>query len=343
MYDQQGLPAPRGRRLALAAVLVVVALSALYVLLPAIAGLQRTWSRIAHGDALWLIVAAGLEVLSFASYVVAFRAIFGGRQSPVGWRESYRITMAGVVGTRLLASAGIGGIVLTMWALGRLGMALREAAARTATLLVVLYGIYMATLVVGGIGLRTGLLEGPATFGLTIVPALFGGAVIVLALAAMRFAATLETVAARFEAASGGAARWVRAAVTTTPAALSSGLRGALSLVQARSPALPAAFGWWAFDIATLVACMKAFGGSAPVSVVVMAYFVGMLANTLPVPGGIGAVEGGMIGALIAFGVNSGLAIVAVLSYRVFAFWLPIAPGALAYFQLLRAPRVHDP
>lgn len=67
-----------------------------------------------------------------------------------------------------------------------------------------------------------------------------------------------------------------------------------------------------------------------------MSYFVGMLANTLPVPGGIGAVDGGMIGALIGFGVEPGLAIVGVLSYRLFAFWLPIAPGVVAYVQLLR-------
>jgi putative heme transporter len=67
-----------------------------------------------------------------------------------------------------------------------------------------------------------------------------------------------------------------------------------------------------------------------------MAYFVGMLANTLPVPGGLGAVDGGMIGALIGFGVDASLAIVAVLTYRLFAFWLPIAPGVIAYLQLLQ-------
>jgi uncharacterized protein (TIRG00374 family) len=70
--------------------------------------------------------------------------------------------------------------------------------------------------------------------------------------------------------------------------------------------------------------------------VIVCAYFVGMLANTIPLPGGVGAVEGGMIGALIGFGVDSDLAIVGVLSYRFFAFWLPIVPGAIAYTQLLR-------
>jgi hypothetical protein len=43
-----------------------------------------------------------------------------------------------------------------------------------------------------------------------------------------------------------------------------------------------------------------------------------------------------MIGALLAFGVSPAHAIVGVLGYRVIAFWLPIAPGAVAYFQLRR-------
>jgi uncharacterized protein (TIRG00374 family) len=69
---------------------------------------------------------------------------------------------------------------------------------------------------------------------------------------------------------------------------------------------------------------------------VTQAYFVGLLANLLPLPGGIGGVDGGMIGALIAFGVDGGQAVVAVLVYRGFAFWLPTLPGAIAYLQLRR-------
>ena len=67
-----------------------------------------------------------------------------------------------------------------------------------------------------------------------------------------------------------------------------------------------------------------------------MSYFVGMLANTLPLPGGIGGVDGGMIGAFTAFGVDVELSVVAVLAYRAFAFWLPTLPGAVAYLQLRR-------
>jgi uncharacterized protein (TIRG00374 family) len=61
-----------------------------------------------------------------------------------------------------------------------------------------------------------------------------------------------------------------------------------------------------------------------------------MLANTLPLPGGVGGVDGGMIGAYVAFGVDPAAAILAVLAYRFVAFWLPIAPGALAFGSLRR-------
>jgi uncharacterized protein (TIRG00374 family) len=67
-----------------------------------------------------------------------------------------------------------------------------------------------------------------------------------------------------------------------------------------------------------------------------MAYFVGMVGNLLPLPGGIGGVEGGMIGAFAAFGVDFNLSYVAVLAYRGISFWLPTIPGAIAYFQLRR-------
>ena len=63
---------------------------------------------------------------------------------------------------------------------------------------------------------------------------------------------------------------------------------------------------------------------------------MGLLGNLLPLPGGIGGVDGGMIGALVAFGVARRLAVPAVLVYRLFAFWLPSIPGAIAYFQLRR-------
>ena len=111
-------------------------------------------------------------------------------------------------------------------------------------------------------------------------------------------------------------------------------MRTAIDLVRSRDPYLLGAVAWWGFDISVLWACFHAFGLSPPKGVIIMSYFLGMLGNTLPLPGGIGGVDGGMIGAFTAFGVNVEGAVVAVLAYRAFAFWLPTLPGAVAYLQL---------
>jgi uncharacterized protein (TIRG00374 family) len=317
---------------------VALAIAALYGLLPAIAGLEETWSRLAQGDPWWLSAALGFELLSYLSYVVLFRTVFAAGQPEIGWTESYRITMAGVAATRLLAMAGAGGIVLTVWALRKLGMPGREVVARMATFLALLYAVFMAALVVGGLGLRSGVLPGQAPFGLTVVPAIFGGLVIVAALLIRFLSRDLDHALGRLATAEGRTARWARA-LATAPAAIASGVSGSLALLRSRRPGALGALGWWAFDIAVLWACLRAFGGDPAVATVVMAYFVGMLANLLPVPGGIGTVDGGMIAALVGFGVSAGLAIVAVLSYRAFAFWLPTIPGLIAYLQLVRGPR----
>ena len=85
-----------------------------------------------------------------------------------------------------------------------------------------------------------------------------------------------------------------------------------------------------------LWAAFHAFGNPPPKAVLVQGFFLGMLGNLLPLPGGVGGVEGGMIGAFAAFGVDTGLAVVAVLVFRALTFWLPMVPGVIAYFQLRR-------
>ncbi len=325
------------RRLAALGVFLAVSLGALYYVVPRLAGLERTWDRIGDGDPWWLGAAIVLELLSYASYVVLFRFVFVRPGSRIGWPESYRITMAGVAATRLFAAAGAGGIVLTVWALRRSGMERAEVAARMTTFMVLLYGVYMAALLVFGLALATGLLPGDGSPGITIAPALFGGLVIALALA-LALAPAAGRPAASLPPRADSASRWTTR-LALLSATLASGLRGALLLARARSPALLGAVGWWAFDVAVLWACLHAFGTPPPVGVVVMSYFVGTAANAFPVPGGVGSVDAGMIGALIAFGVDGGLAIVGVLSYRAFAFWLPTIPGTLAFLGLLRTAR----
>ena len=107
-------------------------------------------------------------------------------------------------------------------------------------------------------------------------------------------------------------------------------------MVKRRDPAVLGALAGWAFDIAVLWVSFHAFGHPPPAAALVMAYYVGQLANVLPFPGGIGGVEGGMIGAFLAFGVQRHLAVLAVLAYRTISYWLPTVPGAVAYWRLHR-------
>jgi len=65
-----------------------------------------------------------------------------------------------------------------------------------------------------------------------------------------------------------------------------------------------------------------------------MGYYVGTLGNMLPLPGGIGGAEGGMIGAFLGFGVNGSLAVLAVLAYRAISYWIPALPEAAGYLRL---------
>lgn len=335
--DEQMPRAPVSRRGAIAfGLFVLSAVAFLYFVLPKLSGLSDTAHRIERGDTWWIAIAVALELCSFAGYVILFRAVFvASRPSRIGWPESYQITMAGLAATRLFAAAGAGGIALTAWALRRSGMEPRLVACRMVAFMVLLYVIYAGAVLIGGIGLASGLLPGGGSFALTVLPAAAAGLLFVLAGLMALIPGDLERRLARWASGSGRLSRWVAVGVTA-PAITARGVRTAIELVRTRDPRLLGALAWWAFDIGVLWACFHAFGSPPVFTVVVMSYFLGMVGNLLPLPGGLGGVEGGMIGACVAFGVEFNLAVLAVLSYRAISFWLPTLPGAVAYFQLRR-------
>jgi uncharacterized protein (TIRG00374 family) len=317
---------------------VVSALAFLYFVLPQLAGLDNTWDRIKEGDPYWLGAAVGLEMCAWFGYVLLFRTVFVRGDSKVDWKESAQITMAALAATRLFNAAGAGGIALTAWALRRSGMERRVVACRMVAFLSLLYVVYMLALIVFGLGLHWGLFSGPDPFALTVVPAILAGVAVAIFLAISLVPSDVERMVGRWGAGDRHP-RLVRLArrAATVPASAASGIRTAIDLVRERRLGVLGGALWWGFDICVLWACFHAFGQDPPYfGVIVMAYFVGMLGNLLPLPGGIGGVDGGMIGAFIAFDVPGDYALVAVLSYRAFAFWLPTIPGALAYLALRR-------
>jgi putative heme transporter len=307
----------------------------LYFVLPKLAGVGTTIHRIERGDSWWIAIGVVLELLSFAGYIVLFRAVFVRGQTRIGWPESYEITMAGLAATRLFAAAGAGGVALTAWALRRSGMEPRLVASRMVAFIVLLYVVYAGSLFIDGIGLGTGLFPGGGSFALTFVPAIVAALLFGVTAAVAALPEDIERRLGRRAVGSGRMAQWLASAVTV-PALAASGVRTAIELIRSRDPGLLGAIAWWGFDISVLWAMFHAFGSPPPFTVIWMAYFIGMLGNLLPLPGGLGGVEGGMIGAFAAFGVDFNLAVLAVLSYRAISFWLPTVPGAIAYFQLRR-------
>ncbi len=322
------------RRSLLALLTLGIVLTFFFAVLPQLAGFGKSLHRLRYGNKVWLAGGVGLECISLFGYMALLRLMFSCGGIRIAWRSSYQITLAGSVATKLFAAGGAGGIALTVWALLAHGLSAKSVARRMTSFELLLYGVFMLALVIFGGGLAVGLFEGNAPQALTVLPAIFGATVIVLVLA-MGFSADK-------------AARWFTRMgqrrhgslfkkLATVPGTLHGGVEATIEVLRNPKPGLLGAVVYWAFDIATLWACFRAFGATPALAVVVVGYYVGQLANALPIPGGIGGVEGGMIGSFIAFGINGSTAVLAVLAYRIISFWLPILPGSIAYLQLRAA------
>ena len=302
------------------------------MLLPKILEDQDASAKLGDAKLSWILVAVGFAFAMFGAYVALFRGVVGERVE-LRWKDSYDITMAGLAATRLFSAGGAGGIVLTYWALRKAGMPRKETASRMVAFLVLLYAVYMFTLLINGILMRTGVFDVPAPPGLTIVPAAIAGGMIVIFLLMALVPGDLER---RFS--SGSQEKfWGRTMrrLATVPSTAAVGTREAIAFV--REPergalALIGAIGFWAAQIGILWASFKAFGVEVPLAVVVQAFFVGMFANLIPLPGGVGGVDAGLLGAFALFGVHGIFA--AILLYRILAFWLPIPPGIVAFLHL---------
>jgi uncharacterized protein (TIRG00374 family) len=340
---ERGFAMERGR-LAVYGLTVLVIIGAVYFVLPKITETGNALQKIENAEPVWIVVALGFNLLSFVAYIALFAGTVGGRTAPpevrrrLDWRASYQITLAGLAATRLFSAGVAGGIALTYWALRRAGMATREAARRMVAFLVLLYTVYLSALVVCGVGLRVGLFPGPRPVGMTIVPAGLAGAALLIVFLISLIPGDFERLAASW--ARGHRRVGLARRLASIPATIASGAREALSILRHPSTgflAILGAAGFWAANIGVLWAGFHAFGESVPKAVLIQGFFVGMTANLLPFfPGGVGSVDAGMIAAFLAFGLPSSSVFVAVLTYRVIAFWLPIPPGIVAYVQLRR-------
>jgi uncharacterized membrane protein YbhN (UPF0104 family) len=129
-----------------------------------------------------------------------------------------------------------------------------------------------------------------------------------------------------------------RKAMGAVRKAVVGGTGEAVQIVRSRNRLVIAgSIGYWAWDNAVLWATFHAFGFSPPITVLLMGYLIGQLGGLLPLPGGLGGIDGGLIGTLIVYGTPAAPTAAAVLVYRVILFWLPLLAGGVAFISLRRA------
>jgi uncharacterized membrane protein YbhN (UPF0104 family) len=292
-------------------------------LLLSVPGLRAAAERITDARVGWVAVGIGLELASCAGYVVLFGLVFG----MLGRRLVSRLSLSELAVNSVVSVSGLAGIALGAWVLRSKGVSVARIAKRSVLIFVLTSAVNVGATALIGLPMWLGLLPGSRNPLLTLLPA----------------AAALATIAgtlALAEWARRGAARRIRTRgrIYVALVALSDGVFDALALIRARRDwRLLGAVGYCVFDIATLYACLLAYGPAPSWWVVAMAYLVGMLANSLPIPGGLVAVEGGLFGMLLAFGVRPGsLVLAAVVTYRAISLWVPALIGSGAFLSLRR-------
>jgi uncharacterized protein (TIRG00374 family) len=309
---------------------LLLAIIAVVTLLPGLEGLR---TRLSHAQPEWLALGAVLKVLSGLGYIAVFRMVFCRRMS---WRVSYQIGMSELGANALFPTGGAGGLALGAWALRRGRMPADEIAHRTVAFFLLTSVANVLGVIVLGIGLALRIFPGETNPAFTLLPAAVAALAIVGALLAGRVAAALNR---RVEHREGEATRRVRV-VSKALAAIARGVDEAVSFLREADPRLIAGLiAYLAFDVMILWATFRAFGAAPSLAIVWIAYLIGELGGLIPVPGGIGGVDAGLVGTLFVYNVPLTAATSAVLAYRAIALWVPAVLGAGAFVALRRTLR----
>lgn len=313
------------------AVGLVLAVVAIVTLLPGLGGLR---SRLSHAQPGWLLLGAGLKVLSGLGYVAVFRMVFCRRMT---WRVSYQIGMSELGANALFPTGGAGGLALGAWALKRGGMGGDEIARRSAAFFLLTSVPNVVGVIVVGIGLAAGVFAGETNPALTVLPAAIAAAAVIGALLAGRTSARLH---GRLDRSQDGDPSRLATGTLKTLVAVADGVNEAVALLrEADAWLICGLIAYLVFDVMILWAAFRAFGAAPALAIVWIGYLIGELGGLIPVPGGIGGVDAGLVGTLVLYNVPITVATSAVLAYRAIALWVPAVLGAGAFAVLRRTLR----
>ena len=291
----------------------------------ALPGLGDLRDHLVGADPALVALAAAFEVGSCLAFVAAFRGVFSRRLS---WRFSYEVAMAEQAANVLLPTGGAGGLALGAWALRRIGMPADRVGRRTVAFFLVTSSVNFVAVIVAGFGLGSGLLSGHVAVLAALGPAVAASMLLIGIVLFPRFIDRQAAVPA------GRLSR----ALAAGRGYLADGIRDAVALISTGRPlVVGGAVGYMALDVTALAAMFGALGGGAPtLGVFVLAYAVGQLGGLVPLPGGVGGTDGGLIAAFALVGTPVAVAAAAVLGYRAFQLGIPALLGIAGFAQLRR-------
>ena len=293
-------------------------------------GLGELRDRIGDASAGWIVAAVVLEALSCLSYVLMFRPIFCSHMSR---RTSAEIAWSELGMGSIIPASGIGGLALGAWILREGGMPAEKIARRSVAFFIIKSSVNFVAVVV--VGLLMWLGVGPHySPWLTIFFASGAFAVLVALLLIPRLGPG--------DGAPADASRLPRAWAASRKALVTGTVEAVRILKAGNLAVILGSIGYWAFDNAVLWATFKAFGYSPPVTVILMGYLIGQLGGLLPLPGGLGGIDGGLLGTFVVYGTPVTVTAAAVLAYRVILFWLPLIVGGAAFVSLRRGLNRED-
>ena len=298
------------RRLSLALLLGVL----IFGLLLAIPPLRQVLRAIGQMSPGWIAVAIVLELASCVSFVIVFRLFF----APVAPRQARLLAWTELASGVLLPAGGVGGLAIGGWLLHFSGMSTRSIWQRSSALFFITSAASVAAMITAGALLVTGLTSGPSDFARAALPILAGAVALGVVLA-------LPQRQAHRSARPGGPA-WINDLV--------DGIREAEYALRRPNWRLLGALGYLVFDIAVLWAAFAALGDRPPLAPLTLGYIIGYLANLIPIPGGVGVLDGGLLTTLIFYGISPVNAAAAVLVYHAIAFWVPGLGGLLGLVLL---------
>jgi uncharacterized membrane protein YbhN (UPF0104 family) len=278
----------------------------------------------------WLTVCLLAKVVAYVGYVLTIRDIARVDDGPeMDMSVSAKTVVAGF--GVFAATRGSGGFGVDYWALRREGASRRDAAGRV----LALGFLECATLSVVALIASAALyarLDGHAGDSVTLPPLL------VIPAFALALWATSPKRARRLSRprAEHG---WLRRTIANSVA----GARKTRKLMLRPREHGLGVLGmtiYWAGDIACLRAALQLVaGGHITISALILAYSGGYVLSRRSLPaGGAGVVEIALTLALVGMGVAFAPALIAVLVYRLFNFWLPIVP-ALVFIPTIRSLR----